>query len=219
MPLLFSGERFELLPCGALYWPAQDMLLVADLHFEKASHYAARGWPLPPWDSDVTLTRLEFAVASTGVRRLVALGDSFHDRQGPTRLDMDVRARLQGLAASVDLLWLSGNHDGVNGAELGGDALESLEVAGIILRHEAQPEDMRPEISGHFHPRITIRQKGRTLRRRCIVQSPSKLVLPAYGSLAGGLDVDHPALAAAVPGRLEAVLNQSGRLLRFPVPT
>lgn len=217
MPLLFSGQTFEPLPCGALHWPAQDLLLVADLHLEKASHFAARGWPLPPWDSEVTLDRLLAAVALTSARRVVALGDSFHDRDGPARLDTSVRTRLAALANRLELIWVSGNHDGLSGSGIGGEAVETLDLEGIVLRHEAEPGEQRAEISGHYHPKLAIRRKGRTIRRRCFARGARRLILPAYGALAGGLDVTDSAIANLFPDGLEALVREGGQLLRFPI--
>jgi hypothetical protein len=217
MPLLFSGAVLEPLACGGLYWPAQGTLLVADLHLEKASHFAARGWPLPPWDSEVTCARLEAAVAQTGARRVVALGDSFHDPGGPGRLDDAVRARLAALAARVELVWVSGNHDGVVGAGLGGVAVEALDLGGLVLRHEAQAGEPRGEVSGHYHPKLTIRHRGRTMRRRCFALGTTKLILPAYGTLAGGLDVEDRAFAALFADGLDAMVCEAGQTLRFPI--
>lgn len=217
MPLLFSGAVFEPLACGALHWPAEGTLLVADLHLEKASHFAARGWPLPPWDSEVTLARLEAAVAQTGARRVVALGDSFHDAGGPGRLDNAVRARLAALAARVELVWVSGNHDGIAGAGLGGVATEALLLDGLVLRHAAAPDERRGEISGHYHPKVTIRHRGRTIRRRCFALGRTRLVLPAYGALAGGLDVEDAAFAALFADGLDTLVCEAGQTLRFRI--
>lgn len=217
MQLLFSGHSFQPLACGALFWPAQSALLVADLHLEKASHFAARGWPLPPWDSEATMTRLEVAVNATGAARVMALGDSFHDASGPGRLEAGARTRLARLAARVDWIWVSGNHDGISGGDLGGQVVEELAFEGLVLRHEAVLGEMRGEISGHFHPKMTVRQRGRSVRRRCFARGAEKLVLPAYGSLAGGLDVTDDAFATLFPEGLEALVCEGDALLRFPV--
>ena len=71
---------------GALYWPEQNLLAVADLHLEKGSSFAARGQLLPPYDSAATLARLGHLIAHYAPRVVVALGDSFHDGGGPARL-------------------------------------------------------------------------------------------------------------------------------------
>ncbi|GGI83688.1 metallophosphatase [Polymorphobacter multimanifer] len=217
MPLLFSSEHLIPLPCGALHWPARGALLVADLHLEKASHFARRGWPLPPYDSEVTLTRLAAALAHTGATTLIALGDTFHDPQGPARLPSAARNLLAQIASRAKILWITGNHDDAAAATLHGTAHPELVLGPLTLRHEADPADPAPELSGHFHPKVIIRHRGRAISRRCFALSPTKLILPAYGSLAGGLDITDPALAAAAPGGLIALVPEAGQLLRFPV--
>lgn len=221
MPLLFSidfaGEPLIPLPCGALHWPARNILLVADLHLEKASHFARRGWPLPPYDSQATLLRLQAALAHTAATTLIALGDSFHDAHGPSRLPPPAREALAAIAARTQILWITGNHDNDSAVSLHGTAHTELRLGPLTLRHEAEPADPAPELSGHFHPKITIHHKGRTISRRCFALSPTKLILPAYGSLAGGLNISDPAFTTAAPGPLVALIPETTHLLRFPI--
>lgn len=205
------------LPSGALYWPAQGALLVADLHLEKASFFATHGQMLPPYDSHETLAALIDAVAATGARRVFALGDSFHDANGVTRLPDAPRAALAALTRDLDWCWITGNHDGATAAVLGGRVAVEDQVGGIWLRHEAEPKDLRPEISGHFHPKVSVTQRGRRIVRRCFALTASRLVLPAFGALTGGLDIGDCAMAAALGQPLTALVATPGRLLRFPV--
>jgi DNA ligase-associated metallophosphoesterase len=212
----FAGQRFVPLGCGALFWPARATLLVADLHLEKGAAMARRGWMVPPHDSLVTLARLARAIGLTGARRVVALGDSFHDGVGPAAMGAAGRARLAEVMGLVEWLWIEGNHDGASPALLGGRAYPELVEEGICLRHEALPHDSRPEISGHYHPCVKIRARaGVSIRRRCIAISGKRMVLPAYGAYAGGLAVEDPALARALGGQPDALLAVAGRVLRL----
>ncbi|TPE61045.1 ligase-associated DNA damage response endonuclease PdeM [Sandaracinobacter neustonicus] len=199
-PLLQLGDsRFRALPCGALFWEEEQMLLVADLHLEKGSAFAAKGWLLPPHDSQDTLQRLLTAVRRTGARRVAALGDSFHDQRGAGRLPGPARELLSQLFEAADWLWITGNHDGDSGAGLGGTAEVELQLRGIWLRHEAEPGCTAPEISGHFHPKVRVPLRGgRQVARRCMARAGDRLVLPAYGAYAGGLFVDDPAFVQAL---------------------
>ncbi|MFN7177710.1 MAG: ligase-associated DNA damage response endonuclease PdeM [Thermaurantiacus sp.] len=215
----FAGHALALLPCGAAYWPAEQLLLVADLHLEKGSHFARRGFLLPPHDTVETLARIAAALEATGARRLVALGDSFHDPGGLARMSAPARGRLDALLARVSWTWIAGNHDGVAAAGLGGTSAETLEVAGVLLRHEADPRESLPEISGHFHPRVALPLRtGRRAVRRCFALGNRRLVLPAYGAFAGGLDIGDPAFALLGPGR-EALVPTTSGLVRLPVAT
>jgi DNA ligase-associated metallophosphoesterase len=215
--LSFAGHELIPTPDGALLWPARRALLVADLHFEKASWFAARGQFLPPYDSEATLAALAGLVAAADARELWCLGDSFHDSAGAQRLPARARAMLAELQCRVDWTWVVGNHDAALGADIGGRVVAEAEIDGLLLRHEAAPGEPRPELSGHFHPKLRVRVRGRSIARRCFVHTPAKLILPAFGALTGGLDAADPAIRAAVGRPATALVASEGRLLRFPL--
>jgi len=217
VPLSFAGETFLATASGALFWRARDALLVADLHLEKASWFARLGQLLPPYDSHATLTALAEEVERTGATRLYCLGDSFHDRFGCDRLPADSRGLLEGLTSRLDWTWIVGNHDPGFADHCGGTIVEEADIGGIVLRHEALARDPRPEISGHFHPKLRLNLNGRRISRRCFVASDRKLILPAFGSLTGGLDVRHPEIVRAIRGEAVALVPVADRLLRFPI--
>jgi DNA ligase-associated metallophosphoesterase len=195
----------------------QQALLVADLHLEKASWFARFGQFLPPYDSHATLTALAAEVQRTGATRLFCLGDSFHDNFGCDRLPQDARELLSQLTARLDWTWIVGNHDPGFADHCGGQLADEVEIAGITLRHEALRDDGRPEISGHFHPKLRVNLKGRHVSRRCFVLSPTKLIMPAFGALTGGLDAHHPEILRSVGENAAALVPVSDRLLRFPL--
>jgi hypothetical protein len=205
------------LPQGALFWPARQALLVADLHLEKASWFARLGQMLPPYDSVATLSDLTAIVAATGAREIWCLGDSFHDTRGCERLPEAARDMLLALTAATCWTWITGNHDRSFVDHCGGAITDEAVVDGLVLRHEADPAEARPELSGHFHPKLRITQRGRQVSRRCFVATASKLVLPAFGSLTGGLDAHHPEIMRAIGPRAQALVPVADRLLRFPV--
>ena len=217
VPFSFAGETFVASPEGALHWPAQKALLVADLHLEKASWFARLGQFLPPYDSVATLTALAEVVRTSGVTRLYCLGDSFHDRFGCDRLPEQARSLLTDLTQALDWVWILGNHDPGFADHCGGRLVEEMEVAGIVLRHEAVRDDPRPEISGHFHPKLRVNMRGRHVSRRCFVASDTKLILPAFGSLTGGLDASHPEIVKNVGFGASALVPLPDRMLRFPI--
>jgi DNA ligase-associated metallophosphoesterase len=217
VPFSFAGETFEATAGGALYWPSRRTLLVADLHLEKASWFARLGQFLPPYDSHATLTALANEVERTGATRLCCLGDSFHDRFGCDRLPASARGLLGELTSRLEWTWIVGNHDPGFADHCGGRIADEVELGGIILRHEAERDERRPEISGHFHPKLRVNLKGRHVSRRCFVTSASKIIMPAFGSLTGGLDAHHPEILGSVGGQAAALVPVSDRLLRFPL--
>ena len=205
------------LPQGALFWPARRALLVADLHLEKASWFARLGQMLPPYDSVATLAELTALAASSGAEEVWCLGDSFHDRHGCDRLPERARSALTSLTAATRWTWIIGNHDPGFADHCGGKIVDEAEVDGLVLRHEARPGETRPELSGHFHPKLRITHRGRLVSRRCFVASDRKLILPAFGALAGGLDATHPEILRLAGPNAEALVPVGERLLRFPL--
>jgi DNA ligase-associated metallophosphoesterase len=228
----FCGHELMALPQGALFWPARRALLVADLHLEKASWFARLGQMLPPYDTIATLADLTALAVSTEAREIWCLGDSFHDRFGCERLPAQAREMLSALTQATRWTWITGNHDPMMGLRCppdsamgapsfadhcGGEIVEEAEVEGLLLRHEADPAETRPELSGHFHPKLRISHRGRLVSRRCFVATDRKLILPAFGALTGGLDAAHPEIVRAVGAPAEALVPVADRLLRFRI--
>jgi DNA ligase-associated metallophosphoesterase len=213
----FCGAELATIGSGALYWAAREALLVADLHLEKASWYARGGQMLPPYDSIATLNELAALQAATQAREIWCLGDSFHDSAGCERLGADARERLTMLTRITRWTWITGNHDAGLIDHCGGVIAKEAAVDGLVLRHEADPHDMRPELSGHFHPKLRLRFRGRHVARRCFVASGTKLILPAFGALTGGMDAGDPAIVGVVGRPAQALVPVEDRLLRFPL--
>jgi len=213
----FCNHELMALPQGALFWPSRRALLVADLHLEKASWFARLGQMLPPYDSIATLSDLTALVTATGAEEIWCLGDSFHDRHGCDRLPAQARDMLIALTAVTNWTWITGNHDPGIADHCGGDVVEEAEVDGLLLRHQADPAEPRPELSGHFHPKLRVSHRGRQVSRRCFVATERKVILPAFGALTGGLDAAHPEIVRAVGPRAEALIPVADRLLRFPL--
>jgi len=217
VPFSFANETFFATPDGALFWPRLEALLLADLHLEKASWFARLGQLLPPYDSLATLSAVEREAERTGAKRLYCLGDSFHDRFGCDRLPGDARALLTSLTTRLDWTWIVGNHDPGFADHCGGRIKDEVAIDGIVLRHEAERSESRPEISGHFHPKLRLQLKGRRVSRRCFVADEAKIIMPAFGSLTGGLDAHHPQILSQMGGHAAALVPVSDRLLRFPL--
>ncbi|WP_267388520.1 ligase-associated DNA damage response endonuclease PdeM [Sphingomonas sp. GC_Shp_3] len=213
----FAGYDLIALTQGALFWPARAALIVADLHFEKASWFAMRGQMLPPYDSLATLADLTALAAATEAAEIWCLGDSFHDSAGCDRLPEAAQAMLRDLTATRRWTWITGNHDFALVDRCGGDVVAEAVVDGLVLRHEAVAGEVRAEVSGHYHPKLRLRVRGQNISRRCFVATARKLVLPAFGSLTGGLDVGHPEIVRAVGVGAEALVPVQDRLLRFPI--
>ena len=202
---------------GALFHEAERVLLVADLHLEKGSSFARRGMLLPPYDTAATLAILAATVLRYAPRRVVALGDSFHDRSGATRLGRAERAALDGLQAGRDWIWLTGNHDPAPPEGLGGDTLAEWHLGPLALRHHPARGAAPGEIAGHLHPVAIVSGRSGTVRRRCFVSDGQRCIMPAFGAYAGGLNFRHPAFAGLLTaGR--AIAHALGQDRVYAVP-
>jgi DNA ligase-associated metallophosphoesterase len=202
---------------GAILLLEDRTLVAADLHFEKGSAFAARGdaW-LPPYDTGETLARLERVCRQYRPRRVVCLGDSFHDLDGPDRMAASDRARLRRLVQRQEWVWVTGNHDPAPPADLGGETAEALAVGPLTLRHEAAAEALPSgEISGHFHPKAAVRTRGRRISGRCFVTDGCRLILPAFGAFTGGLNVLDPALASLLRPAFRVFVIGKQRLFAY----
>jgi DNA ligase-associated metallophosphoesterase len=187
--LSLCGKSLVLDMSGALYWPGQRTLIVADLHLEKASALAARGQLLPPYDTKDTLLRLAETIDRIEPVRVIALGDSFHDGKASGRLRPEDRASLGILQEDREWIWIAGNHDPIIAADLGGVVLERFEIDGLAFVHKPASGRVTHEIAGHLHPAARLSIYGTAIRRPCFVGNGRRLVLPAFGTYAGGLNV------------------------------
>ena len=209
LALALASETVLLRPSGALWLAARGALVVADLHLEKGSAFARGGQMLPPYDSDDTLARLEAEAAATGVQTLVFLGDSFHDRRGETRLLSSARQRLLALGAGRELVWVLGNHDPDLSEALGGSRVTVWRAGALAFTHAPAADDEEGAVAGHLHPCAKVSRAGGAVRRRCFVTDGRRLILPAFGAYAGGLNVRDPAFAPLLGrSRLAAVLGE-----------
>jgi uncharacterized protein len=202
---------------GALVWPEADTVIVADLHFEKASSYARRGTMLPPYDTAATLALLAEVLARHRAQRVVCLGDSFHDTDGPARLDAADAHRLGALVDAHEWLWVAGNHDPALPASLGGRIVAGeIALGPLTFRHQASLHAAPGEISGHYHPKASVPTRAGTVTGRCFITDGRRLVLPAFGALAGGLDAFERPIARLFPAGFDLYVIGRRRVVPFP---
>jgi DNA ligase-associated metallophosphoesterase len=214
MQVSINGEKLVMDVSGAAFWPAQETLIFADLHLEKGSSYARGRQFLPPYDTEATLLRMAAAARRLRPRRIVALGDSFHDRDAAERLSQDARVLLKALCG--DFIWISGNHDPRPPAWLGGTVAAEWRAGGLIFRHEPQAHPQDGEIAGHLHPCAHVAKWGRSVRRRCFAADGARMVLPSFGAYTGGLDVGEEPIAQLFGSRFHAFMLGEERVYAIP---
>ena len=215
-PLHLAGHRLLLDPLGAVVWPGEHLIAIADLHLEKGTAAARRGQLVPPWDTAHTLDRLARLIHTWRPRTIVALGDTFHDGHGPARMTPHDAARLRTMADQVRFVWVGGNHDPVPTHGLPGLAAPEWTHLGLTFRHEAQP-GAQAELCGHHHPKAAVPTRAGRVTRPCFVADARRVMLPAMGAYTGGLDVAHPAITRLFPQGGRAFLLGQGRLFSFPL--
>ena len=181
---------------GALYWQAERTLIVADMHLEKGSAFASRGQMLPPYDSAATLAKLNQLIARHRPKRLIALGDSFHDIQAGERMDKDCALALAALAASLEMIWITGNHDPEIPTALSGQRYADYRLGGLVFRHEPLAGLQPGEIAGHLHPVARLVSPKGGIQARAFISDGTRLLMPAFGSYAGGLNCRDDAISS-----------------------
>jgi len=215
-----AGENVTALAEGGLWIESARTLIVSDLHLEKGSSFAIRGQMIPPYDTRTTLKRVAAMMEARAPDIVVSLGDSFHDRGGPFRMAGDDRAHLRTLTDRADWVWIEGNHDPDIPAALGGRAMASLSLGALTLRHEPTSRTAgrpaRGEIAGHLHPCARVAARGRSVRARCFATDGERLVMPALGAFAGGLNVCDVAFADVFDGAPTALMMARGKI--HPAP-
>ncbi len=214
-PIHLAGERLMLDPSGAVFWPAAGLLAVSDLHLEKGSSFARHGMLLPPWDTKTTLDRLAILLRHWSPSIVLAVGNSFHDGAASGRLPLGEAARLRTMTSERRFVWVQGNHDPDPPDGLGGEWVTSFTAGPLVFRHQAQQHGEPGEICGHYHPKATIPARGCQVSRPCFVADGRRLILPAFGAYAGGLEVADPAISRLFPRGGRVFLLGRERLYSF----
>jgi DNA ligase-associated metallophosphoesterase len=219
LSIAVNGETLVLDKSGAAWWPRASTLIFADLHFEKGSSYARFGQFLPPYDTRATLLRMAETVTRYSPARVIALGDSFHDPLAAARLPPTEFALLDQLTQSVHFLWITGNHDPLPPSSLRGAVMAQWRESGLVFRHEPQLDAEPGEVAGHLHPCAKVAKYGRSVRRRAFAADANRMILPAFGAYAGGLDVGDPAIACLFGARFHAFMLGEDRVYAIPRQT
>jgi DNA ligase-associated metallophosphoesterase len=219
-PIAVAGAVFHADLNGALFWPEEATLVVADLHLEKGSSYAQRRRPqfLPPYDTAATIERLERLLAHHHPKRVICLGDSTHDSGAAERMDTANAARITAMTAGRDWIWIAGNHDPEPPSSWGGAVLREIAIGNVVFRHQAgatQPDADTCEISGHFHPTASVSTRAARISGRCFAGDGRRLVMPAFGAYTGGLNVLDPAIARLFDLAFDVVMLGRRRLFAF----
>lgn len=206
LPLLLAGARLLARPSGALWWPAEGLLAVADLHLGRSERLARRGGTLlPPYETAETLDRLAAEIGALRPAIVVCLGDSFDDAAAGGALAGGDRDRLLALVAGRRWIWIAGNHD--PGPAFPAGSLVGQFARGPLRFRHAAGEGAAGEVSGHWHPKIAVPVGGRRVARPCFLADSRRIILPAFGAYTGGLDARRPPLRGLMGPEARAILT------------
>jgi DNA ligase-associated metallophosphoesterase len=215
-PFTFGGQTLIADASGGLFWPAEETLVVSDLHLEKGSSLAARRTRhLPPYDTRATLAALARLIDRYRPRRVISLGDSFHDGGGHARMDAGDYGRLESLMEGRSWIWVAGNHDPAPPGRLGGDAQRAVIFGQLLFQHQAT-KTAQYEISGHYHPKAAIHIRSARVTGRCFVIDGTRLIMPAFGAYTGGLNVLDPAIRNFLSDDFHVALIGQTRVVHMP---
>lgn len=205
--LTLNGTDVVALPTGALWWAEQATLVIADMHLGRAERTARQGGDLlPPYATHDTLLRLEQAITDHAPAHVISLGDSFDDMAAAGDLGTDVTDRLIAMAGGRRWTWIAGNHD-PGPLELPGSHLAEARIGPLTFRHIALGGTGPGEVSGHFHPKARLRLKGSFVTRPCFLADDTRIILPAFGTYTGGLDMADMVFDALLQPSAVAVLT------------
>ena len=217
--IVLAGARLSLLSTGVLWWPAARLLAAGDLHLGRAERAARTGAALlPPYETVETVDRLAAEVDRLRPRTVMMLGDSFDDMTAAEGLDDAVIERLIRLAAGRRWIWIAGNHD-PGPAALPGSHRAEWREGPLVFRHVADGTAARGafpgEVSAHYHPKARLCLRGQPIARPCFLAGATRLILPAFGTYTGGLDIRDAAFDGLVGDAATAFLT--GRCIT-PLP-
>ncbi len=194
MKIYLYGECLHLLASGAAYVPSCGMLLLADVHFGKASSFRQLGVPVPSGTTQETLDAISQDMASTQAQHLIFLGDFLHSHHAHAAATQDKLLAWRHQHTGVRITLVRGNHDDRArdpALALGIEVVdEPLAAGALALCHHPQTVRHRYVLAGHLHPCIIVHGKARErLRLPCFWMGCETTqpigVLPAYGSFTG----------------------------------
>jgi DNA ligase-associated metallophosphoesterase len=211
IPLRFCNSRIIVDGRGILFWPANDLIIFSDLHFEKGSFLTQFANPLPRFDTKETIRRMQAIIDEYAPSHVVCLGDSFHDINADKRIQIeDVNAINEMIAKVGQWSWVLGNHDPAIPKALDGQSVAHLLIDSILLVHE--PEELsshapcKGQIVGHYHPKSSYKINQRRITGKSFLKGEDLMIMPAFGKYTGGLSHASDAIKALFDSKSPEVL-------------
>lgn len=194
--LRIARRELHLFADGSLYLPDVGCLLVADAHIGKAASFRRLGVPVPSGSSRQTLAAIDKAVARTGARELVLLGDFLHSAHAQAERTQATLRAWRDRCPALTVTLVRGNHDARAGdppADLRVRVVDEpwpLGDASLLASHHPRPAGGGYVLAGHWHPCVTLHGRaGDAVRAPCFWFGDERTrpvgVLPAFGAFTG----------------------------------
>jgi len=198
------------------FLPESETLLVADMHFEKGSYLRRFGRSmLPAFDTHDTIERLWTVAQEYKPRKIIALGDSFHDVDAYARLSPKSAERLNALKDEIcGITWILGNHDPDIPAAVMGAREDHVQINKFLLTHHPYEEPSQFNICGHYHPKAKVSSRAGSVTAPCFAISKSRIIMPSFGTYTGGLFVSDPAFIEAMPDMTTVAMVYGNKLFQ-----
>lgn len=182
------GENLLLHPYKGLYWEKYNMLICADLHLGKATHFRKSGVPIPEAIHQPDLDRLAHLIEIYTPRRVLFLGDLFHSSYNNA---WNTFSSFCEQRSELSFELIMGNHDILDINQYNFLLVHEahLEIGPYILSHiplNIEHIHNKYNLCGHLHPSIRISGSAKqSLRVECFYFGEKHGILPAFGNFTG----------------------------------
>jgi DNA ligase-associated metallophosphoesterase len=185
LTITIQNNHFNLASSGVVYWEQEQMLLIADVHLGKISHFRKYGSAVPQTAIQNNFDKLSEAVKTFQPKKIVFLGDLFH-----SALNVEWNLFENWVKAQqAEIILVAGNHDIISPLhyeELGVKIVQELNIQKFRLTHHPEEQDETFNICGHIHPGFRLLGVAKQhLKLKCFFRSENQLILPAFGEFTG----------------------------------
>ena len=198
-PHIIQKNTFWVSSDRCLYWEEKNTLIASDVHLGKTGHFRKSGIGVPQGVYKDDLQRLMAQLYFFKADKLIIVGDLTHSTINK-ELDLFKKWRNDFTSLHIDLV--KGNHDILADTWYSENSIlvsaEELIIDGFCFRHEQHPNKKISDcptatytFSGHVHPGITLRGRGRqSMRLPCFYFTPAHCILPAFSRFTGTYSVE-----------------------------
>ena len=210
------GERFIFDKSGSIFLENLKTLIFSDLHLGKSLSFADHGNLIPPFDLDETLLNLKNIIERYKPKRLISLGDSFHENKSIQKMKRKYVYIINNLLRKVDITWIEGNHDSnlLFKDKIQGNFKNFYKLKNFKFVHSKSVIDEVNlfEFSGHYHPKITLKFNGVNYSYKCFILTDNFCILPSFGTYTGGLDIKSNALQKILPINKQIIILGNNKI-------